>query len=487
VRGRLAVAAACFAAVPALSGCGGDRAASDDPAALVPPNSAFYAQVLARPSGDLAASSAETLRRVTGERDVGAAISAFIDEQLLEDSPGLSFEDDVEPWLGDRAAFFSEDLDRLRGAFVLDVADEGGAERFARRVSEGDSGTRVEIVDDFLVLGDERGVEDAIDASDGDSLADEDAFEQALEAAPEDSIADLYLSLDAVAKAAPSELEADSTAFFKSLLRDVEGEAVVANLVPRGDAVELEVSSDAFGDLDGSAAAELVGSLPGEAWAAAGVPEAGGLLRAVLRGVEATGRSSIGELEGALSLVGISVEDDLIGPIETLGAFIKSEGVEPIGAAAVISSRQRGRTRQAVETIGLLLRRIGDARPATVGGVRGFSLRVPEIGGEPIYVIPAEDRVVIGYGRSATERALAGGDPLSGVAEFGHAAEMLGADPIAYVAVPEALRVGEAFGYLRDPGIADAVPYLERARYVAVAVEGGDDRGAFKVLIGLQR
>jgi hypothetical protein len=437
-----------------------------------------------RPTGELAANAEETLRRVTGQRDVGSAIAAFIDVELREEDPGLSFEEDVEPWLGEHAAHFYEDLGDLEGAFVVETTDTQGAERFARALTE--DGTRAEVIDDFLVLGDETAVEDAIDASEGDALADERAFEDPLEAAPEDSLADVYLSLDAVSEAAPSELEADSTAFFDALLRNVEGEAIFASFVPRGEAVELEVSSDAFAGIDGAAAANLVGSLPGEAWGAVGVPNSAELLRGLLRAVEATGSDAIGELEGALSLVGISVERDLIGPIEAVAAFVES-GIEPIGAAAVITSREGQATREAVETIGMLLQRFGDARAVSVGGLSGFSLQVPEVGPEPIYVVPRQDSVVVGYGRVATEQALAGGDPLSRVPEFSQAAEMLGSDPIAYLAVPEALRVGEAFGVLDDYGIADAVPYLERARYAAVAVEGDDDRGAFKVLVALQR
>jgi Protein of unknown function (DUF3352) len=501
VKGRPALAAACVAAL--LPGCGGDGDGSDGPASLVPPDAALYAELLARPDGDLASTTRETLRRISGERDAGAAIAAFIDEELQEDAPELSFEGDIEPWLGDRVALFFEDLNDLEGAFIVEARDPEGAERFARDVSEASGpveeasyegedylldagGTAAGVIDDFLVFGDEVGVKDAIDASGGDSLAGEDAFDAAIDAAPGDSLADLYLSLAALGEAAPSELEADSTAFFDSLLRGVEGDAVVANLIPRGDAVELEVSSDAFAGLDGAAAADLVASLPGEAWGVAGLPDAGVLLRGILRGVEATGEVSIGELEGALGLVGISLERDLVGAIESVAVFVES-GLEPLGGAAVISSSDGEATREAVETIGVLLQRIGDARAASVGGERGFSISVPDIGPEPVYVIPRDDSVVVGYGRAATERALAGGDPISAVPEFSQAAEMLGGDPIAYVAVPEALRVGEAFGYLGDPGIGDALPYLQRARYVAVAVEGDEDRGAFKVLVGLQR
>jgi hypothetical protein len=472
------------AAVAALAGCGGDGGSSDNPAALVPPDAALYAQALIRPEGELAATVRETLRRATGEPDAGAAIVDFIDEELREEGPGLSFEADVQPWLGERVALFFEDLDELEGAFVVEASEPQQAERFARAVRE--DGTGAEVVEDFLVYGDEAAVRHAIDASEGDSLADESSFEDAIDASPEDSLGELYLSLDAVASAAPSELEADSTAFVGALLRDVEGEAIVASLVPRGDAVELEVSSDAFAGLDGSAAADLVGSLPGEAWGAAAVPNAAELLRGLLRGVEATGRVSIAELERALGLLGISVERDLIEPIEAVGAFVAS-GLEPIGGAAVISTRGQGATREAVETIGVLLERAGDASEARVSGLRGFSLRIPEIGPQPIYVVPREDTVVVGYGLVMTERALAGGDPLSRVPELSRAAEMLGGDPIAYLAVPEALRVGEAFGVLRDSEIADALPYLEHARYLAVAVDGDDERGTFKVLVGLQR
>jgi hypothetical protein len=101
-RALLLVALAVGAALPA-AGCSSSSGGGSgtDPAALVPAQAPLYAEATVRPEDAVRSGAQAALRKILHTNDPGAAIA-----KALEGGPGkgLSFKDDIEPWLGDKVA-----------------------------------------------------------------------------------------------------------------------------------------------------------------------------------------------------------------------------------------------------------------------------------------------------------------------------------------------------------------------------------------------
>src|SRR4051812_36410948 len=90
----------------ALAGCrgagGGASGGGADPADVMPKEAAFYVEAAVRPDGDQEEQLTALLRKVMRTDDPGAKIRQLIDKSIAEEQPGVTYEKDIEPWLGDR-------------------------------------------------------------------------------------------------------------------------------------------------------------------------------------------------------------------------------------------------------------------------------------------------------------------------------------------------------------------------------------------------
>ena len=174
-------------------GAGGDSA---DLASLVPPDAPLYVEANLSPDSDQAGAVAAITERVAGISDPRAPVIEALDRSFADAGLDLSYADDVEPWLGDRAAAFVSSFESSRVAdgipdfaALLAVDDADAAREFAHRAGESAPGTRpaaqyaafeydyhvaprepgvaIGIVDDVLVLGTEPAFKVAVDASEG--------------------------------------------------------------------------------------------------------------------------------------------------------------------------------------------------------------------------------------------------------------------------------------------------------------------------------
>ena len=68
------------------------------------PTSPFYAESVLRPEGDQADAIESFAERVGGITDPGAAVVAELDASFADGDLDLNYADDIEPWLGSRAA-----------------------------------------------------------------------------------------------------------------------------------------------------------------------------------------------------------------------------------------------------------------------------------------------------------------------------------------------------------------------------------------------
>ncbi len=230
---RAALATAACAAL-LLTGCGGGGGTTTsftgpDPASLTPADAPLFAEAVVRPEGDQKDALDSALSKLLATDDPGGFIVERLDRVLGEQAKGFTYEHDVAPWLGSRAAIFFETFTNdAEGAAVLAVTNPAAARDAIDKASAASGkrqrhatyhgvgydisgSTATGLVGDFLVTGSEGAFKDAVDASQGTSLADSSDFAAQLAAAPDDQVAFLYASpqgiVDALEKS--GELTAD--------------------------------------------------------------------------------------------------------------------------------------------------------------------------------------------------------------------------------------------------------------------------------------
>ena len=197
----------------AAAGCGNDREAASGASELVPAGAVVYGEANLRPEGDQKEAIDSILSKFPGGGEAGDKLKDLIEKGLRESDAPISFKEDIEPWLGDEAAFFASgfgqngqleasrrpDRDRRRGAGagrareVGRGQDQGARPTRASTISTDESGEAGAVFDGFLVLGNEAGVKAAIDASkDGPTLSDDDDYKKATENAASDRLGLFY-------------------------------------------------------------------------------------------------------------------------------------------------------------------------------------------------------------------------------------------------------------------------------------------------------
>ena len=213
---------ACVA-VPAaiLAGCGGGGGSSSvdvGPAAAVPANAALYLDGTVKPTGTAQANAKAALSKILKTPDPGAKIISLIEKQSKADGHPINYQQDVAPWLGQKAGVFFTSLGQTsKGAAVVETTNPSAALAFARKASgatatspapqayngasyqtdpsspPGPDQTVFGTVDNkYLVEGDLDGFKAAVDAAKGDSLGDDGDFKDAIGNLPSDRLGTLY-------------------------------------------------------------------------------------------------------------------------------------------------------------------------------------------------------------------------------------------------------------------------------------------------------
>jgi hypothetical protein len=201
--------------VLALSGCGGDASAesSSDLTEFAPADSLLFVEGAIKPEGDLKNSIESVLGRFPDGDQVGGRLIDELNASAKEAGSEFTYEDDIEPWLGERAAFFATgfelkpptgngggvggqggETELSAGALLVNTTDEEEAEDKIRQAAEEEEGTVEEreyegvsydlfedsssgdmtataVVDGVAVIGTEQGLKDAVDANGGESLS----------------------------------------------------------------------------------------------------------------------------------------------------------------------------------------------------------------------------------------------------------------------------------------------------------------------------
>ena len=490
-----------FVPVLAALGCGNDEGASSA-TSLAPAGSLAYGEVDLEPSGDQQQAIEALAARFPGEGSAGERLRSLIEEGLRDSDAPISFEKDVEPWLGDTAAFFVRGAQGQAGAALIATTDEDASRDALEKAFEGKAREKSYegvdylaagdgaggVVDGFLVVGTEAGFKQAVDTSDGGSALDGDErYEEATSDIAEDRLGLFYMNLPALLETVQRQPGAEAFRSFGDLFE----EPVVATFDADRDGVTFE--ADAPGSLASTMpffgeGSDLVNELPADSWLAFAQPDLGKVLDYY---VEAFGQSVGGRDAVAAqfqALTGLDLDRDLLGWMGDFGVFVRGTSMADLNGAVVIETTDPGASARLIGHLQQLAK--GQPGSGTTveplsapGGGKGFTLRDDEVPA-PVHMFQRDDRVVVAYG-DAAEDALAPSDRLGDSPEFRDAAQSIDGYAVSfYLAMGPVLELADSAA-AGDPDWSSARPYLEPLQALVGGTAGDNDelRSAFKILV----
>ena len=486
-------------AVP-LAGCGASGTA--EPAQIAPASSLVYGEATLKPEGDQKGAVDALMRKFPGGGQGG--IAALFDKGFSKSKSGLSYKEDIKPWLGDTAAFFGAGVGKngqlSAGAALIATTDEQAAMDAVEKAAKGkardatykdveykrlERGSAAGIVEGNLVIGTERGFKVAVDGTEGDKgtpLGDSETYNKALEGAPSDRLAFMYVNGPRFADATRGTLGGAAAAPLSRLLK--EPYIVTADADP--DAVEISSTlppslSRTFLPIFGQGS-DIIESLPGDAWGALGQPELGKTLDSYID-LFAASVGGRGVIEQQVrQATGLDLKRDITGWMGDFGAFVRGTKTALLNGALVIETSDAAASQRALKVLQRQLSRSGDARVGRLtapGGGDGFTVQDSDAP-KPVHVLEREDRVVVAYGDEAAADAVKADEPLSDAPGFDTAAGSLGDgyEVSTYVDMKPIVALAEASGAGSDADWREAKAYLDAIG----AIVGGTKEEGGKLL-----
>lgn len=528
---RLALPVALLATTSLLAACGGDDSdqgttfSGPDPITMAPADVPFYAQLVVRPEGQLGDDLKSALGKITGEEDPAQKIIDQLNESLAESSD-MTYEDDIEPWLGSRAGVFVSgfqvDTEQPDVAVAIATTDADAARSFAGSATEADEltdetyegvdykldptdGTAIGVDQDFLVIGTEQGFKDAVDAGAGDSLESNEDATAALDAAPDNSIASMYVDAGRVGdllKASPELDAAQLQQLERSLAQlpdgPVEGWAAVTD------------SSFSFGGSSPTpegvpAPSEMISTFPSDAWLAFAAADVGKQIQEQIAQIQSTVEASLDQAKGALppgvkgsqvdpageieKQLGLDIGKD-IDWIGDAGMFLEGTDLFGLGGAVVLDSNDDAAASAALDKVEAALshdrsfRKQAKIAPNSDGD--GFTVQSPPFTAE----LAVRDGKLIAAGGSEDVASVL--DPDQTLADSdrfktatGNLAE--GATPSFFLDFPPMVTLIESQGQASDdPDYQAAAPYLHALDYLVAGSAVDGDRMTGSVVLGVK-
>lgn len=332
----------------AVAGCGGDdggedpapaAVAADDPANVLPPGAPVVVSVASDLDSEQVQSALAFAERVEpSDRDLDEALRSELE------SGDISFESDIQPWLGDTGMLALDGVmgdeptgvaaakttDEAAAQEVLDRAIDESTERTYKGVTyalDNDDQSANGIVDGFVVAAsDEAHFKQAVDAAQGTSLADDAQFRETFGRAPEERLGAAYVDVDGVIELIEQSGQVPPGTFDQvdQIPGFEPGSTLVVALVAEEDQMTLEtVSSEPLPE--GAADGPDIAELPGDPWLALASPIMGEqFLQGFNQGVAASG---IAGAEQILESVGLP---RLLEGLESLALRFGGESITAI-------------------------------------------------------------------------------------------------------------------------------------------------------------
>jgi hypothetical protein len=498
---------ACVA-VPAaiLAGCGGGGGGSSDvdvgPAAAVPANTPIYLDATVKPTGSAQTDAKAALGKILKTSDPGAKVISLIDKQKTPTGQPVNYQTDIAPWLGQKAAVFFTTLgENSQGASVVETTNPSAALAFAQK-ADGTSGqpktvdgVSVQTAQDgttayategnFLLVGDEAGVEAAIKADKGDSLGDDSDFKDSISDLPSDRLGTLYTVPKTFIDALGSQLGAQGQAAIEQSSGQNLDEPVAGALTAAADKVELEAKGGSTGfDTPESS---LIGDVPGQSWAALGIADLGDTVKKELDQLKEQIPNFDAAVQQIQSTTGSSLEQ-LTGSLGDAVIYVQGTTQQTLTGALVVQSKDTGLTGRLLGQFQGLLQLGTGVKPLHLsGGGTGFQIDDPSVAPRPVEIAQQGDKIVIGYGAGSAEASLTPAQTLSDSPTYSAAHDQissLGTD--LFVDLKSVFALAEASGSKSDPNYVQAKPYLDALSYVVTGSGSSGDQAEFKAILGLK-
>jgi hypothetical protein len=487
-------------------GCGKEEAASSA-SSLAPATSVVYGEVTLKPEGEQKAAVDAIVSQFPGQGSAGDRLNELVDKALKDSKAGISYKDDVEPWLGDEAAFFVTGRTMQQNALLVAADDEDKARETLEKSAEGkvtkksyrdveylvdeaDETNSGAVFDGFLVIGTEAGVKAAIDTSkDGGTLADSDDYTGATDDVSDDRLGLLYINSPQLLKD-----NANAAAGVPDNFKKVFEEPTVVTIDADKDGVVFE------GSLPQATASslpflgqgsELITQLPADSWLAMAQPDFDKTLDFFVESAAgfAGGRDVVERQFKAAT--GLDLQRDVLDWMGDFGVFVRGTSVSDLDGAVIIETSDEAASGRLIAALRKLAESQADnpgdrVGPLAVpGGGEGFTLVSPSIP-RPIHLFQRDGRVVLAFGDRAAADALDSNQPLGDSADYSRAADSLGDYDVSfYLAVAPILELAEASGADSDADWQKAKPYLEPLSALVGGTSGDGDglRSAFKVIV----
>ena len=494
---------AAFVAV----GCGKEDQAASGASELVPAGSVIYGEATLKPEGDQKEAIDAILAKFPGGGEAGDKLKDLIEKGLRESEAPISFKEDIEPWLGDEAAFFVSNLspngDAQSAAGLIATDDEDKAREALEKSAEGkltkkdykdveyltdESEEAGAVFDGFLVLGTEEGVKAAIDTSKGGKkLSEDESYKNALDDAADDRLGFVYMNSPELLRA----LRESGTPLPDSFGKFFE-EPLVATLDADEDGVVFEGTlpeeigrASLFGQ-----ASDMVEELPGDSWLGMAQTDFGKLIDFYVDAFAgiAGGRDAIEQqLKQA---TGLDLQKDVIAWMGDFGVFVRGTSVSELDGALIVETTDEAASGRFISALERLAKAQGQGQvrvgPLTApGGGTGFTASGAVIP-KPIHVFQKSGRVVFAYGDAAASDAVNPGDKLGDAADYTAARDSLGDYDISFFLLTQPiLDLVESTGAATDADWQKAKPYLEPLNALVGGTSGDGDslRSAVKLIV----
>jgi len=522
---RYTVPTILLAAVAAftLAACGGSSSgdAESNLAKYMPADAMVYMEGSVKPEQDVADNANDIATKLTG-----TSLSDTLDEALASQdaSSGITYEDDVKPWLGDNAAMYvaggviadpaslsdtssmmedassedvglvaeSSDVDASQ-AFIQKASEENKAtdgeyEGFDYKVSPDDSSV-LGIVDDNVVFATSEDVFKAmVDASKGDSLEGTSAFSAVSGDAADGSMMNMYVANEPILSATQQGSGGvDLNSIYTALGMDLTDTGTLVSLVPKDNEISVVGATNADSTIQSGDASDLIESFPANSVFAIGSGDVGANLTRILDAINKEGIEGIlkpGELDKTIQQASQGLDvPSIIESLQDVGFFVSGDSVGTLGGALVATTSDPEPLKNTLGVFSSFIGLAGDAKVKPLGGgLTGFSVRTPELPGRPVVVALQGDRLVVGIGLAASRQALSGkGETLADNEAYKAAEASLDGKNVDMFGDPTA--IGRLVQESGEAGGVDAQEFLGKFQYM-VSGSGSEDK-TFAFNLGL--
>ena len=259
--------AAVLAAALIVAGCGGGGGGGGEPAGVVPKTAPVYLQANLAPDGDTSKALNEVAQTTLGIDNVGEFVAEELENAAIGDDEKLNFEEEIEPWLGEKAGLYlaGYDGDDFHGVgMAIETTDSGEAEEFIeKRVASGDSGaeeaefegnkyfedaaeeTVIGMIGDYIGFSETKGgFEEMVKAFEGEGLNESAKFKEAMDNAPEEGVGSVYVDIGGLIEETSSVLPEETEAFFDVVGIEPKKATAVATVIPHSDQLEVDMSTN---------------------------------------------------------------------------------------------------------------------------------------------------------------------------------------------------------------------------------------------------